>query len=96
MSSGEVSSAVFLASAWGKASTTTRYDAEAGLLTGVHARHAFSLAALPPGGRILDVAAGTGALTFHALHFVQHVTSTDFRSDPLRHRSATAHPRPAA
>jgi hypothetical protein len=80
-SSGEMSAAVNMASAWGSPCTTTRYDAESSLLTAVHARHAFTLAALPRGARILDVAAGTGALTFHALPFVSHVTATDFRSD---------------
>ena len=70
-----------MASAWGTPSITTRYDAESALLTGAHARHAFTLAALPPASRILDVASGTGVLTFHSLPFVSSVVSSDFRSD---------------
>lgn len=58
--------------------TREGYDAEVAPFTGQFARSAFELAGLSPGSRVLDVAAGTGALALHAARAGMNVLATDF------------------
>ncbi|MFL9841418.1 class I SAM-dependent methyltransferase [Sphingomonas sp. ST-64] len=59
-------------------SVSTSYAAEADRMTGRYAQAAWSLAALPAGARILDVATGAGALLVPALRDGADAIGIDF------------------
>ena len=54
------------------------YDTSLASFTALFAQDALRLTNVQPGQRVLDVAAGTGALSFAALEAVAEVLATDF------------------
>jgi ubiquinone/menaquinone biosynthesis C-methylase UbiE len=54
------------------------YDAEFARFTGLYAEDALRLAGVGPGTRVLDVAAGSGALSLRAARLGAEVLATDF------------------
>lgn len=59
-------------------SVSARYSAEADRMTSVYAESAWSLAALPDGARVIDIATGAGALLRAALRDGADATGIDF------------------